>query len=213
VPLSNPIISRVAPVKVGGAANAGVGWLASAFDHSHPLIETAGPTNLSMGSILDNEAVRRVAANLVGRQIQVARLTVGPAVNSTTAMADVGSQLNFDLKANEQYLVCWVVYYQTAATSTPIRLAMSYSGTLNSGTRTGLLGAQSPTAFISGVGTVDDVGLGAASAGPGSTDVVALVGGMVRTLLAGTLALRFRSGAASSSVTVQNGTHGLLVQI
>ena len=214
MPLSNPIISRVAPVKVGGAANAGVGWLASAFDHIHPLIETAGPTNLNMGGILDGEAVRRVAGNLVGRQFQVARFTTGGgAVTASTAFSDVSAQLNFDLKASADYLALWFVFYHTAAVSTPIRLSTAYSGTLSSGSRFGLLGATSLTGFMSGTGNANDDNLYAGSAGPGADVVPALVGGMWRTSAAGTLALRYRAGASSSNVTIDNGTCGLLIQM
>ena len=215
MPLTNPIISRVAPVQVGGSANAGLGFLASAFDHAHPLIETSGPSNLNMGGILAGEAVRRVAGDLVGRQLQVARLTTGGGVTtSSTTFSDVSSQLNFDLKASTDYLVFWVVYYETAAVATPIRLSTNYTGTVTSGTRFGLFGATSGAGVMSGAAFANDTTLWNGSAGPGPTEIVmALVSGFFRTINAGNLALRYRTGATSSSVTVHNGTHGFLIQM
>ena len=60
MPLVNPIISKVAPLKVGGSANAGAGLLASAFDHVHPLTETSGPTNMGLGAIADKHLWQRI---------------------------------------------------------------------------------------------------------------------------------------------------------
>jgi hypothetical protein len=215
MPLFNPavpVISTAIPLRIGGAPAAGVGPLASAHDHVHPLTETSGPIQLAVGPWRDGETPRHVAGVITGRQLDVKRLLAAVSTSSTN-FSDISSQLNFDLKANTDYLVNWTLYYETAATTTPIRLATNYSGTQNSGNRIGGIGGTSATAMFCGSATGNDAGL-SAPAGPGPGVIVPVVlSGLFRTLTAGTLAPRYRSGATSSSVTIQAGSHGLLVEV
>lgn len=211
MPLSNPIISRVAPLKVGGSANAGVGLLASPFDHSHPLVETAGPTDLNLGAWLDAEMARRVAGSIVGRQIGVGFLTSN-VVRDLTAMADVDPELNFALKAATYYAWVYFITYQTAAPTTGIRLSMSYTGTV-SRFRYNLAGASGVAAFQSASGgAAYDTPLGAAGTGPGTTNVGMVMFGGIATTTAGVMSPRYASGVAGSSVTIASSSFGLLVQ-
>jgi len=211
VPLYNPIISNVAPNKVGGAASAGVGLLASAFDHVHPLVETAGPTNLSVGSWLDGEMVRRAGALLVGRLVSLPRLTAGQS-SVSASLADVSPQLTAALKAGLTYFFAWFVIYRTANATTGLRLAVNYSGT-QSYIRATLLGATGPAGFQSDSATALDTAVGASGVGPSSNDVGCILYGTTITTSAGTFALRFATGSAPNGVTVQSGTTGMIIEL
>ena len=172
MPLVNPPlpgiqISGAIPLKVGGSPSAGGGGSASAYNHVHALQETSGPTNLDLGGILTGEMVRRVAAALVGRQIDVLRLTSNSS-STSTAPADVSADLSVSLKAATNYLVWWIFSYVTAATTTGLRVGMNYSGTLGSNTLFALLGATSPTAMQNAATGTNDALLGQAGVGPGS---------------------------------------------
>ena len=211
MPLSNPIISRVAPVKVGGNPSAGVGLLASAFDHVHPLIETAGPTNLSLGGVLSNEMIRRVSSALVGRSI-VTDQNTSSASSSVVTPADVSSRLNFALKAAEEYAALWVIHYNTAAAGTGLMLGVNFDGTIDD-LRYGLLIATGATTIYSGSATSPDTLLGAATTGTGGgTARMALMAAYIRCATAGTMALRFASGVAASAVTIPTHCFGICIQ-
>lgn len=210
MPLSNPIISRVAPLKIGGSANAGAGLLASAFDHVHPVTEMSGPTDLSYGDVLDGESVRRVASQLFGRTLKCVRLTANQGSSSVTPI-DVSSSLNLDLKANASVLALWVVFYETALATTGLMLTLGYTGTINA-SRFGILGATAPTTMLASVTTTLGALLGQANVGPAGSDVVTLLFGDIRPVTAGTLSLQFASGVAGSSVTIFSGSMGLALE-
>jgi hypothetical protein len=215
VPLSNPIISRVDPVKVGGAANAGVGRLASAFDHIHPLIETAGPTNLNMGAILDDTMVKRLGANFIGRMLR-ANSTAGTNSTSSTALSDVSSSLNFAIPANVPgaavFYGLWVLFYNTAAATTGIILSANVSGASAGNDRVGVFLATGPTAMYSQYASVLDTPLGSPTVGPGSTGRMALVFCRTSGAGVGTIALRYASGVAGSAVSIGGESYGILLQ-
>ena len=212
MPLSNPIISRVAPVKVGGAANAGVGLLASAFDHSHPLIETAGPTNLTPGNILDGDAVRRVGANLVGRLLRANSNTGGNISTTSTTPSDVSPSLTFPLQAGLAYVALWLLNYETANASTGIMLSVNFTGTPTSNRRLGALIATGATSMFSNTSATLDTLLGNPTVGPGSNNRAALIWCRVGTSTAGDLALRFASGVAGQAATIGSESFGLVFQ-
>jgi hypothetical protein len=211
MPLVNPIISKVVPVKIGGTPIAGVGRLASAFDHVHGLVETAGPTNLTPGSWLDGEMARRVGSLIAGRLMTFPRLTAG--VSSTLATAgDVSPQLTVALKTGTTYFFAWFVVFRTANATTGLRLAINYSGTA-SYMRCVLLGATGAAGFqASETSTLDGL-IGVSAVGPGATDLGCILSGTIITTSAGTMALRFASGVAGSSVSVQSGTTGMIVEL
>jgi len=210
VPLSNPIISRVAPVKVGGNPSAGVGLLASAFDHVHPLVETSGPTNLSWGGVLNNELVKRGSGLLIGRSI-VTDQNTSSASSSVVTPADVSSRLNFALKAAEEYAVLWPMQYSTAAVGTGLMLGVNFDGTIDD-LRYGVLIATGATAMFSACASSPDTLLGSATTGPGGTARMALVTAYIRAGTAGTLALRFASGVAGSAVSIPTHCFGICIQ-
>ena len=175
------------------------------------LLELSGPTKLDVGDVLTNEVMRRVAGTLVGRQFDMLRLS-SSSISTITASADVSADLTTPLKAATNYMVLWMIQYATAATTTGLRVALNYSGgTLNS-ILYGIFGATAAAAMQSAVTGTNDGLLGAAGVGPGSTTVVELLYGIVRTTTAGTLAARFASGVAASSVTIGPNTHMLVIQ-
>jgi hypothetical protein len=59
-------IGTTTPGALGGTATAGTSLAASAADHVHPIVETSGPTTLTIGAVADGEYVRRVGTALVG---------------------------------------------------------------------------------------------------------------------------------------------------
>jgi hypothetical protein len=202
----------VAPVKVGGAANAGVGRLASAFDHGHPLVETDGPTDLSMGPILLDEMIRRVGPVLTGRQVEVRRLGAGVSTTSTAAV-DVDPDLTFVLVGGRSYMFLWVAFYQTAAVTTGMLMGVNYNAGQTANPRYGLLMASGATAVFSAVAGANNTLLGQAGVGPGSSDRVALLGGIYRPSAAGSLAMRYATGVAASSVTMDTNSYVILMQL
>jgi len=211
VPLSNPIISRVAPVKVGGAANAGAGWLASAFDHSHPLIETAGPTNLTPGAILDGDTIRRVGAGMVGRLLR-ASSSLGGSANSLVTPIDTSGNLTFSLPLGNAYIALWLISYTTAAATTGIMLSVNFTGTSSGNQRFGVLTATGANTMFSQTSTVFDTLLGMPAVGPGSTPRVALIYCRLGVDAVGNLALRHASGVGASSATVGSESCGIVIQ-
>jgi hypothetical protein len=211
MPLVNPIISKVVPVKVGGSASAGVGRLASAVDHVHPLVETSGPTELGTGPIPDLDFLRRSGPLIEGRTLATARL-MATQNSSVVTLADVhATQMGFNLKDDSGNMFMFVVAYRTAAATTGLRLAVNYTGTFSL-LRYGLLGATSATAFQSGNIAANDTPLGAAGVGPGAADVTAVILGFCRTITGGNLALRYASGVAGSAVTIQIGSCCFMIQ-
>jgi len=188
-----------------------VGRIASAFDHVHPLIETAGPTSLDMGDILTGEGVRRVGATLVGRQFDILRLANNASTSIVTPV-DVDPVLSAPLKATTNYVVVWVMSYVTAALTTGLRVGMHYTGTLGSNTLFALLGATAPTAMQAMATGADDGLLGQAGVGPGATTVIEVLYALVRTSTAGVLSARFASGVNGSSVTIGTNSHMLVIQ-
>jgi hypothetical protein len=212
MPLVNPIISNVAPLKVGGSPSAGAGLLASAFDHVHPLIETAGPTNLNMGAILDGEAVRRVGANLVGRLLR-ANSNTGSNISTTLATpTDVSPNLTFPLQAGFAYVALWLLNYETANATTGIMLSANFTGTPTSARRLGALIATGATTMFSNTSATFDTLLGNPAVGPGSNNRAALFWCRVGTSTAGDLALRFASGVAGQAATIGSESFGLVFQ-
>jgi hypothetical protein len=215
VPLVNPRISSTAPLKVGGAAAAGIGLLASAFDHAHPLIETSGPTNLNMGAILDDTMVKRVGANFIGRMLR-ANSTAGTNSTSSTALSDASSSLSFAVPANipgsAVFYALWVLFYNTAATTTGIILSANVSGASAGNDRVGVFLATGPTAMYSQYASVLDTPLGSPTVGPGSTGRMALVFCRTSGAGVGTIALRWASGVAASNVSIGGESFGILIQ-
>lgn len=196
---------------IGGGNTAGVSPLVAHADHDHTLRETSGPTDLTMGSILDNESVRRVGGQLAGRIFRVLR-RAGSASTSVTTPADVSGDLSVDLKAATANMVVWVIYYLTAATTTGLRVGLNFSGTLNT-IHYGLLGATGATAMQSEFASTNDTLVGQAAVGPGGTARVAILFGMVRTTSDGTLVPRYASGVAGSAVTIAAQTHMFVLQL
>jgi hypothetical protein len=194
---------------IGGGNLAGSGGALALANHDHTFRETDGPTDLQMGPVLDLEAVRRVGAFLIGRILRVLRRSANQ--SSTVVTPTDVSDLSLDLKALNNYLVLWVIYYTTAATTTGLRVGLHYSGTLNT-IFYSLLGATGATAMQSEATATDDALLGQAGVGPGGTTRAALLLGMVRTTGAGTLSARFASGVAGSAVTVGVHSHMLVLQ-
>ena len=215
MPLVNPGIqlSSALPRRVGGAPSAGsyLEQLASAYDHAHPFTETSGPTNLALGGILDGEIPWRVADFLVGRQLDVGRLA-NNASTSLIALSDVDASWNFALKAPAGYTAIWILHYNTAAVTTGLRLAVNYTGTLNT-VRYGIMAATSLTSFQCESTTTVDTPLGQAGVGPGpAANRVALLFADIRTSTAGVAALRFASGVAGSTVTIGANSDAVLIQ-
>jgi len=209
MPLSRPVISRVAPLNVGGAANAGAGFLASAFDHAHPLTETSGPTDLTPGSIIDTDSVRRIGALLVGQQFDVIRQ--GNNINSTsTTLVDAGSFV-FAVRRTGQYEFAFFLHYASALVTTGLQLAVGFTGTASI-VRYSLLEATSPTAMQSGSSGAFGGVLGAPGVGPANTTVAALLYGSANVTAPGTLSLQVASGVAGSNVTISSNSWGVLIQ-
>lgn len=209
MPLSNPIISRVAPVKVGGSANAGAGRLASAFDHVHPLTETSGPDDLGMGSIISTEVVRRIGSLLVGQQFDVGRQAGGQGSTSTT-MTDIGLPFVWNIRRTGGHVFVALLSYSTAATTTGLRLNANFTGTFSTnGIR--IFGATGPAALVAANATWGTP-LGSAAVGPGGTSTPMLVYGSANITAIGTLSLQFASGVAGSNVNIDSSSWGMLIQ-
>jgi hypothetical protein len=212
MPLVNPIISGVAPIKVGGAANAGAGLLASAFDHIHPLTETSGPTNMSLGDILDGDGVRRIASAFVGRAIRANSITSGVSTSVVTA-SDVSSALTFSLlPSNGACLALWLLSYSTALATTGIMLSANFTGTSSSSRRVAVLTATGASTIYSESALAFDTLLGNATVGAGATARLALVFCRVGVTAPGDLSLRYATGVAGSAVTIGAGSGGILIQ-
>jgi hypothetical protein len=212
MPLVNPIISKVVPIKIGGAANAGAGRLASAFDHIHPLIETAGPTNLTPGAILDGEGFRRVGSSIVGRLLRANSNTGGNISTSLATPSDVSPSLTFPLQAGLAYVALWLLNYETANATTGIMLSVNFTGTATSNRRMGALIATGATTMFSNTAATLDTLLGNPTVGPGSNNRAALIWCRVGTSTAGDLALRFASGVAGQAATIGSESFGLVFQ-
>ena len=212
MPLVNPApigISSALPIKVGGSPNAGVGALASAFDHVHPMIETAGPTPLDIGAWLDAEMARRVGSSIVGRQLSVQRSGVSQSSTSGT-LADVTALLTA-LKSGATYLFAFLISYRTANNATGLDLSVNYTGTV-SAVRFTLLGGTGAAAFQSAHINALDSKLGSSTVGPGATDVGIILYGTLVTTSAGNFALRFASGVPPNSVSINPGSAGIVIQ-
>jgi hypothetical protein len=209
MPLVNPIISKVAPVKVGGSASAGVGRLVSAFDHIHPLTETSGPDDLAMGSIIASEAVRRISNALVGQQFDVMRQPNNLNSSSTTP-ANAGVFV-FNVRRTGAHVFAFLLDYSTGNVTTGLRLSVNFTGT-SSNQRYNILGATSASVMISGSSGAWDGQLGSASVGPAGGDVAMLLYGSMNVTAIGTLALQYASGVAGQSVTIAANGWGMLIQ-
>lgn len=198
------------PIGIGAGNTEGTSTDLARADHDHTWRETSGPQDLTAGAILAGDTVRRVSNALVGRQIETKRLGSTQSTSSTT-LADVHPDLSFDLISGRQYFFLFWLPYQTAAVGTGIQLAINYSGTLTS-IRYGLFGATAAATTHSQSTSTVDTALGNATAGPGGTDRIMILGGDVRPSSNGTLALRFATGVAASSVTIANSSRCFLVQ-
>jgi len=214
MPLSRPVISRVAPLNVGGAANAGAGFLASAFDHRHPLTETSGPTDLSLGDIIANETIRRVGGNLVGRTL-LGNSSGGNSTTTATTPSDVNAGLNFAINNTGTHYALWVLGYNTLGVGVGLMLGVNYSGTLSGNFRASVFMASAAAAMYNASTETLDALLGQATVGPGGgagADRVALVFARLPVTGPGTLALRYASGVAASQVMVTRSSFGILLQ-
>jgi len=211
MPLSRPVISRVAPLNVGGAANAGAGFLASAFDHRHPLTETSGPTDLSLGDIIANDTIRRVGGNLVGRTL-LGNSSGGNSTTTATTASDVNAALNFAINNTGTHYALWVLGYNTVGVSVGLMLGVNYSGTLSGNFRASVFMASAAAAMYNASTETLDALLGQATVGPGAGDRVALVFARLPVAGPGTLALRYASGVAASQVMVTRSSFGILLQ-
>jgi hypothetical protein len=211
MPLFNPSISRAAPIKVGGNANAGLSFLASAFDHVHPLIESAGPTNLNMGSWLDGEILRRVGANMVGRVLR-ANSTQGSNSTSLATATDASPSLTFSLEGSRAYLALFIIGYTTASAATGLMLSANFTGTSSGNQRVAVLIATGATTMFSQTSASYDVLMGNPTVGPSGTSRLALVFVRCGTSGPGDLALRYASGVAGNSVAIAGESGGIVLQ-
>jgi hypothetical protein len=199
----------VAPVKVGGSANAGAGRLASAFDHVHPLTETSGPTDLTPGSIIDTETVRRVGALLVGQQFDSGRQAGGQGSTSTD-MTDIGTPFVWNIRRTGGHMFLALLSYSTALVTTGLRLNANFTGTFSTnGVR--IFGATGPAALVA-ANAAWGTPLGSAGVGPGNVSTPMLVYGSANITAIGTLSLQFASGVAGSNVNIDSSSWGVLIQ-
>jgi hypothetical protein len=213
MPLVNPPgISSAIPIKVGGSPSAGVGLLSSAFDHVHGLIETSGPTNMSLGAILDNELVSRAGGSFIGRQLETANNN-GTATTTSATLVDATTSLNFSLlHSGAGYLGVWVLGYTTQGGGNGLLLSLNFTGTAGT-QRYGVMMATSATAMYSSWESANfDVPLGNPTVGPGGSARVALLFCRVAPNSTGSLVLRYASGVAGQSVTIANRSFAWLLQ-
>jgi hypothetical protein len=212
VPLSNPIISRVAPVKVGGAANAGVGRLASASDHVHPLTETSGPTDLALGNLFTDDLMSRSAGALIGRTVRSNGTTNSQNTTLATPTDVLGT--DFVLPKAGTYFFLMVSAHNTAAATTALQLSYSYSGTV-AAARIQMAIQVSATTFETATTSVEATliqapsGSGYAVAGQSG---LVLVWGRVSVSSAGTFRLRFASEVAGSQVSLGSALTTFMVE-
>jgi len=212
MPLYSPVrIATSLPMKVGGAPDAGAGLLASAYNHVHPLQETSGPSNLSLGDILNGEMWRRVSGNVIAGRALKAQSSNGTATSTVVTLADVTANLTFALEGGRTYLALWMLSIASAAATTGVMLSVNFTGTPG-GVRYGVMMATGANTTFSQTSTVFDTLLGMPAVGPGSTPRAAFVFCRVGASTAGDLALRFASGVAGSSVTVGGESCGIAIQ-
>jgi hypothetical protein len=205
------VIGTAAPSQgIGGGNLLGSSLLLSRSDHNHTIRETAGPTDLTVGSWLDGEISRRVGSVLVGRQFEVKILTTSPATTNVAA-ANVSTDMAFTLKANTSYMVVFPLFASSAATTTGVMLGLNFSGT-TSALRYGFLSATNNTTMQSAETQTNDTLLGQTGVGPGGTSRLQLLVGVYQTTSAGTLSLRFATGIAASTVTIGARSMAFLVQ-
>lgn len=94
------------------------------------LREVGGPTDLSIGSMPDGSYPRRSGSSFEGRIRRVIRKTSNQTVSSTTP-ADC-TDLAFTGLAAGAYIFRFVLFYSAAASTTGLRVAVDYTGTVTS---------------------------------------------------------------------------------
>lgn len=202
-------------VGIGIGNSEGVSPALAKADHGHVLRETSGPTDLPMGDIFAGEMWRRFGGAIVGRILQASNSN-GTATSSVVTPADVSSSLNFALKDTSPtvYYAIWVLFYTSAAATTGLMLSVNFTGTTSGNDRYGVLMATGAGTTFSAYSTTFDTLLGTATVGPGSTGRMALVFARVAVAAggAGTLALRYASGVASSAVSITAQSFGIVLQ-
>lgn len=206
------IVAAAPPIGIGASNSEGAASSFARSDHNHTIRETSGPQDLTVGSILNGESVRRISgAVLAGRLIRTDRNN-GTATSTVVTPADVSAGLTVaSLTAGEAYGVIWVLHYNTAATTTGLMLSVNYTGTA-ANVRFGVLMASAATTMFSASATALDTLLGQAGVGPGGTNRIALVFCRMTATTAGDLALRFASGVAASAVNISTSSFYFAIQ-
>ena len=201
------LLGSATPIAIGGTPTAGVAVNASREDHVHPLTETAGPTNLSLGDLLDTEIPRRVGSVVQGAT-DLGNWTVNDvSTNSTT----LSNWLTFAIPRSGFFSFHVTGWYRTAAVTTGLQLAAGFSGTASSARATALIFDQGGTGRHTVLSsTTLGTKLGVAGTGPGANDVAFFLFGRLNATSAGTLSLQFCSGVAASSVTIHDASVGVV---
>jgi hypothetical protein len=177
---------------------------------AHAARHAPGGADSMFGAITNGHMLYKSSVALLGRHMAWALKTAGQ-TESASATTDVDDLLFTNLRANANYLFRFVLSYQSSVTTTGLRCAIDFSGTLSS-IMYAAFASTSGTAsgFVSNVTTSLGGLVGATGTGPGTTNTIFTLEGAIRTTSAGTLFLRFVRGVAAGSVTIQANSFGVL---
>lgn len=139
--------------------------------------------------------------------------TADESTTSNTVLTSAAG-LSFSVTAGRYYMFDFLVLFRTAATTTGIVLAVSAPAATRFGYTSDIpIAADGTAATRHGWGTASDdlnVGTGVQAA---NTDYVAYVRGIILPSANGTIQIRFRSEVSASSVTVRQGSAGILYDL
>lgn len=167
---------------------------------SNVIHESAGPTDLTVGAVLDGEGLRRVGTTAVGRFLAV----VGP----SSAVSDPGDTSNHDvtgltvaLPRAGTYFYNFFVHKTVGVTTATIGTGVSFSGSVTSLVGGGSQGSTSTQ-------TASDV-LPTGSFAPGTFTTP--IAGTIVVSTPGTLAVRFNRGALGT-IAFPAGGGGFVIE-
>ncbi len=176
---------------------------------AHQARHAPGGADDLFSSVNDGEYVKRVGSALDGRHI-VWAVKTGAQTESASSLTDVTDLVFSGLKSSTTYAYRFVLNYQTSVGTTGMLLAVNFSGTVTS-TFYGVFGATASTTVVSNSTTTNNATVGATGTGPGTTNRVMILEGILNVgASGGTLTLRFQRGVAAGSATIQANSFGSL---
>jgi hypothetical protein len=133
--------------------------------------------------------------------------------SSSTSFADV-TGLTFAVSSGVTYRFRFVVFFFTAVNTTALRLAVN--GPAMTSIRYGgfipTAAASNSVSIANGQISVVDNSIVSTTGGPGGSGVMAIVEGTCIPSASGTLALRFASEVGGSTVSIEAGSYGELIE-